>query len=113
MKVLNQKLERDLLRTWGMLLAIVAIIAVGTGSFVGMLGTYYNLDRAKTHYYSQCRMADFWINLKKAPVSDARRLCKINGVSEIRERIVFPVIVDLEGVEKPISGQVSFLPARK
>ena len=108
--VLNRKLRRDLLRTRGLLIAIIAIIAVGTGSFVGMLATYNNLEISKKPYYSQCRMADFWIDLKKAPVSEVQRLCNIDGVSEIRDRIVFQVVVDLEGVAKPVSGQVVSMP---
>ena len=40
MSILNRKLRRDFFRTKGLLLAVVAIIAVGTGSFVGMLATF-------------------------------------------------------------------------
>ncbi len=111
--VLSRKLRRDLSRTRGLLLAIISIIAVGTGSFVGMLGTYKNLAIARDHYYSTCRMADFWVDLKKAPVEDVRRLCRIPGISEIRERIALPVIVDLEGVNEPISGQAVSMPPEK
>lgn len=93
-----------------MLAAIVAIIAVGTACFSGMLGTFYNLDDAKASYYSRCRMADFWINLKKAPDSAVEQLNDIQGISEIRSRIVFPVVVDLENVVKPLSGQIISMP---
>jgi len=108
--VLNHKLRRDLYRTRGLLLAIVSIIAVGTGSFVGMLGAYENLARARDHYYATCRMADFWVDLKKAPVEDVQRLCRIPGISAVRDRIAFPVIVDLPGVNEPISGQAVSMP---
>ncbi len=110
MKILDRKLRRDLARTRGLLAAVVAIVTVGTGSFVGMLSTFNNLLVARTSYYSQCRMADFWINLKKAPVVDVERLGKQPGVSDIRERIGNPVIVDIENVGKPISGLALSLP---
>jgi putative ABC transport system permease protein len=108
--VLDRKLKRDLVLSKGMLAAIIAIIAVGSGCLVGMLGTFWNLKSAQISYYSNCRMADFWLDLKKAPVSSVRELQKLKGVSEIRNRIAFPVIVDLENVEKPISGKVITLP---
>ncbi len=104
MKVLDRKLLRDLTQSKGMLLAVAAIIAVGTGCLVGMLSTFNNLETAMRDYYARSRMADFWISLKKAPTGAIEDLEKIPGVAGIRERISFPVIVDLEGVDRPISG---------
>ena len=111
MSVLDRKLRRDLAQTKGMLAAIIAIIAVGVGCLVGSFGTFFNLQNARASYYSRCRMADFWLDLKKAPVLDVAPLSNIHGVSEIRTRIKFPVIVDLPGVDKPVSGEVLSLPA--
>ena len=55
-----------------MLLAITSIIAVGVMCFVYMRSAYHNLSLAKWRYYAQCRMADFWIEVKKAPLAEAR-----------------------------------------
>ncbi|MDP8217707.1 MAG: FtsX-like permease family protein [Candidatus Theseobacter exili] len=110
-KILDRKLLRDLLRTKGLLIAVIMIVAVGTGSFVGMLSTYDNLLIARTSYYSRCRMADFWIDLKKAPISEIKNLETLKGISELRERISFPVIVDLENSNKPINGLALSMPA--
>lgn len=111
MSVLDHKLRRDLGHSKGMLAAIIAIIVVGAGCLVGMLGTYDNLDMAKISYYSRCRMADFWVTIKKAPTQEARRrLADVQGVSDIRTRLSFPVVVDLEGVDTPLSGQALSLP---
>ena len=93
-----------------MLLAIIAIIATGTACLVGMLSTFENLEKARIEYYSKCRMADFWVQLKKIPISEVRNLLKIKGISEIRTRISFPVIVDLEGINRPIGGILFTLP---
>ena len=109
--ILNRKLRRDIIRLKGMIVAVVSIIAVGTSSYVGMLATYNNLDNAKIRYYSQCRMADFWVDLKKAPKTELAQLLEIPGISELRARISFPVVVDLEGVDKPISGVVISMPS--
>ena len=37
MGMLDRKLRRDIFQSWGMLLAVSAIIAVGIGCFIGML----------------------------------------------------------------------------
>ena len=110
MKVLDRKLLRDLSRSKGMLLAVAAIIAVGTGCLVGMLSTYDDLETARLDYYARTRMADFWISLKKAPLTAIEELENIPGVASIRERISFPVIVDLAGVDRPISGLTVSMP---
>jgi len=65
--VLDKKRRRDIIKLKGMLIAVAAIVAIGVASFVGMLATYINLTNAQGNYYSKCRMADFWIDLKKAP----------------------------------------------
>lgn len=110
MKVLDQKLVREIQQSKGLLAAILAITTVGTACFVGMLSTFENLRMARSDYYSRCRMADFWLDLKKAPLAEVSRLLDVPGVAEVRPRIVFPVVVDLEGVDKLISGRVISMP---
>jgi len=108
--VLNRKLLRDIRGSKGLLLTITLIIAVGTGCFVGMLATYDNLETALVSYYARCRMADFWVDLKKAPETEVERLAEIPGISEVRTRISFPVVADLPGVDRPVSGLAVSLP---
>jgi len=109
--ILNRKLRRDLWQTRGMLTAVILIVALGVSSLVGMMGTSRNLQLARNIYYGQCRMADFWVDLKKMPVTELDVLDNLGGISEIRNRIVFQVIVDMEGVEEPLSGTLLTLPA--
>ncbi len=113
MRMLDRKLRRDLRLTWKMLVAITSIIAVGIGCFIGMMSNYLNLRMAQSQYYSTCRFADFWIDLKKAPVEEVHRLTRMAGVSEIRDRLQFKVVVDLEGVAEPISALVQSLPEER
>lgn len=108
--VLHKKLRRDLWQTKGMLTAVILIVALGVSCLVGMMGTSQNLQMARNSYYGQCRMADFWVDLKKMPVTELDVLDKLSGISEIRARIAFQVIVDLEGVEEPLSGTLLTLP---
>lgn len=110
--VLDRKLRRDLSASKGLLAAIIAIIAVGISCFVSMASVYFNLENSRRSYYAQCRMADFWIPVKKAPLSELAPLARIPGVVELRPRIAFEVTVDIENVEKPLSGRVLSLPDR-
>ncbi|MFH1985237.1 MAG: FtsX-like permease family protein [Pseudomonadota bacterium] len=110
MGILDRKLRRDLVKSWGMLLAVAAIIAVGIGCFIGMLSASRNLLIARTDYYSTCRLADFWIDLKKGPVQEVSRLAMVPGVSEIRQRIQFQVVLDLPDAIKPVGAMVISLP---
>ena len=93
-----------------MLLAVSAIIAAGIGCFIGMLAAYRNLQIARTGYYSTCRLADFWIDLKKGPVQEINRLAMVPGVSEIDGRIQFQVLLDLPDTIKPVSSMAISLP---
>jgi len=108
--VLDRKLVRDLLSSWLLLAAIIGIIAVGVSCFVSMSSAYRNLTEAKRRYYKQCRMADFWIDLKKVPLAELESLAELPGVAEIRPRIRFYATVDVEGVQAPLNGMVLSLP---
>ena len=110
MTTLDKKLLRDIAHAKGMLTAVVAIITVGAGCLVGMVATYDNLRNARDDFYSRCRMPDFWIDLKKAPLPEIAALNGIGGVSEIAGRIAFPVVVDIDGVDEPVCGRVVSLP---
>ncbi|QDU81666.1 outer membrane-specific lipoprotein transporter subunit LolC [Polystyrenella longa] len=111
MKPLDRKLWREMQSSRGMLAAIIGIIGAGVLFFVGMASLYFNLETSRRIYYSQCRMADFTVSLKKMPTIELNQLHDIKGVSEFRPRILFPVTVDLPSVDRPVSGQVLSLPA--
>ena len=112
-KMLDRKLLRDARGHLGMLLAVTSIIAVGVACLVTMASSYLNLSEAKRLYYAQCRMADFSIDLKKAPLSELSVLAAMPEVAEIRPRIEQYVAVDLPGVAEPLSGLVLSLPDRR
>ena len=111
--VLDRKLLREVRSSGIMLLAIGSIIAVGVMCFIYMRTAYYNLSLAKFRYYNQCRMADFWIELKKAPLVDVQELLDVPGVTAIRPRIQFFATVDLPRVPEPLNGLVLSLPDRR
>jgi putative ABC transport system permease protein len=111
--MLQRKLIRDLARSKWLLLAITSIIAVGVMCFVSMQSAYHNLDRAKRQYYRQCRMADFWIELKKVPVPELAAVGRLWGIAEIQPRIQFFGVADLPEVVRPINVTVLSLPDQR
>lgn len=113
MRMLDRKLGRELRASALLLTAITSIIAVGVACFVTLISSYWNLSEAKRRYYAQCRMADFSIELKKAPLTELDRVAALPGVAQIRPRIHFYVTVDLEGVEEPLNGHVLSLPDQR
>ncbi|QDV21730.1 ABC transporter permease [Aureliella helgolandensis] len=113
MSVLHTKLLRDFYRTKGLMLAIASIIAIGIMTLVTMQSAFLNLTYAKHSYYQQCRMADFWITVKKVPSVEVPQLARVDGVSEIQSRIQFSATVDLENSPQTINGLVVSLPDRR
>lgn len=113
MKTLDRKLLRELYSSKGLLLAITSIVAVGMTCFVSMLSAYHNLQQAKVRYYRQCRMADFWIELKKAPSVELEQLTQMPGVMQVTPRIQFAATVDLEDVVKPVNSLLLSLPDQR
>jgi putative ABC transport system permease protein len=112
-RMLQRKLAREICRSKGLLLAITSIIAVGVMCYVAMQSAYLNLSAAKARYYRMCRMADFWIDVKKAPLAELAMLGGVRGIAEFQPRITFPATVDLENVAEPLNGQVISLPDRR
>jgi putative ABC transport system permease protein len=109
--VLDRKLLRDLYAARALLLAVILILGLGVSSYVANLSLYFNLELSRRGYYAQCRMADFWVDVRKFPRTEVERLSEIPGITELRPRIVMPVTVDIEGVDKPISGTIISMPA--
>lgn len=110
MKTLDRKLRRDLGGALGRILAILCIIAIGVAGYVEMRSCYNNLSSAKDRYYAQCRMADFSIELKKAPLAELRAIERLPDIVEMRPRIAFFATVDLEGEPELLNAQVLSIP---
>jgi putative ABC transport system permease protein len=109
---LRRKLLRELRTSAVQLLAVASILASGVALLVALRSAARNLGEARQKYYAQCRMADFSVELKKAPLGELAGLTSIPGVAEVRPRLRFDVTVDLEGVAGPLNGMVLSLPER-
>jgi putative ABC transport system permease protein len=76
-----------------MLLALIFILATGVTSYVGMMGVYHDMDLAQTRYYQQYHLADFTLDVKRAPSSAVNSLMDLPNVERLRARIRTPIIV--------------------
>lgn len=111
MAVLRRKLVRDFRDNRGVLLTVVVIIGVGAGLHIGLASAQRILETSQRDYYARHRFADFWIDLKKAPLTAVDPLARLPGVAEIETRIVFDVILDVPGEVQPLRGRLISVPA--
>lgn len=112
MTVLNRKLMRDIRGSAGTLATIMAIIAVGTGSFIGFGSAHRILTASQSAYYREYRFADFWVDVKKMPLTEVDRIARLDGVASLEPRISFDVILDVPGVVRPLVGRLLSAPER-
>lgn len=112
MGVLNRKLIRDTLGSVGTLLTVIAIMAVGTGIFVGMRLSQRILAASQEDYYRAYRFADFWVDVKKAPLTAVEPVARLPGIGALESRVVYDVIMDVPGEIQPISGRLISAPPR-
>ncbi len=113
MRVLDRKLLRECRRSWGLLLTITLVVTVGVACYVSFGTTYRNLQQAKQRFYTQCRMADFWVDVKKAPLAELDRAVRLPGVAATRSRMSEYVTIGLPKVQRPLNGLVLSLPDRR
>ena len=108
--VLLKKLGRDLLHRKGSLVALALIVTIGVGCYVGMAAVWRDLDGSRQRYYTDHRLADFTVDLKRAPQWAVRSVEALPNVATARGRVSAPVLIDLPGVDQPITGTAISMP---
>ena len=112
MQALNRKLARDLWRLRGQVLAIGLVIASGVAMLVMSLSTLESLRDTSNAYYERYRFADIFSGLERAPIRLKERIADIPGVQTVQTRIVKFAVLDIEGFEEPVIGQLNSIPER-
>ncbi len=107
---LFRKLLRDLFSHKLALLALVVITTFGVGSFVGMSGVWRDMEGSRHHYYVGYRLADFTVDLKRAPEWAVEDLASLPNVRAVRGRVSMAVRVDLPNRPEPIGGTAISMP---
>jgi putative ABC transport system permease protein len=110
---LNRKLLRDLWRLRGQVLAIGLVRASGVGLLVMSLTALEALDQTAAAYYERYRFADVFARVKRAPEHLASRLSAIEGVESVETRVVRSAILDVEGFDEPVIGQLVSIPENR
>ena len=112
MHALNHKLIRDLWRLRGQVLAIGLVIASGVGILVMSLSTLESLRDTSNAYYERYHFADIFSGLERAPIGLKNRIADIPGVQTVQTRIVKFAVLNIEGFEEPVIGQLVSIPER-
>ena len=102
--VLWNKTRRELWERKLSLLLLVGIAAAGVSLMVGMLGVILDLDRARSKFYQEQRLADFSLSLKRAPSWALARVAKIPNVRRLEGRISLPIRLSLAGQTQEMAG---------
>ena len=113
MRTRNRMLMRDMWHLRGQLFATALVVMCGVASFVLMRCTYDSMRTAQARYYQDYRFANVFSQLKRAPLSLARRIAEIDGVAGVRARVVVGVTLDVPGLEEPASGRLVSIPERR
>lgn len=90
--------------------AIGLVIACGVATFVMSVSTAVSLFGNLSAYYENCRFADVFVHLKRAPNSLAARLADVPGVARVQTRIIAEVNLDIPGMNDPAQGRLISIP---
>ena len=74
------------------------------------LGCLEALRDTADAYYERHRFAHVFATLRRAPERLVTRLAAIPGVQNVDTRISKPAVLDVEGFEEPVIGQIFSLP---
>ncbi len=113
MNALHRKLIRDLWGRKGSLAALLVIMAIGVGAYVGMASVWRDLDGARGDYYRNQRLAHFVVDLKRLPQWAVEESAALPNLSGLRGRVRQAVLMELPGVERPIPGAAISMPERR
>lgn len=113
MRVLTKKILRTVRRNVGQTLAVAAVIMCGTATLIAFTTAHRNLLLSKDTYYAANQFADFEIMLERAPDSVLFKLEEIDGVREVRGRIVEEAKLDLGSGREARTGRIVSMPARR
>src|SRR5690606_27005790 len=103
-------LLRDIGRMKMQMAAVSAVLACGVVLAVMANGMYDSLERARDDYYARYRMADLAAGVVRAPLSVARQIEELPGVSAVEARVSGVGLLDMPGRSEPVSAQLVSLP---
>lgn len=113
MRTLDRKMLRELWRQRTQMLSIALVVATAVTTLVAMRGTYEALERGRSAYYSDFRLAHIWASVSRAPESTREALLDIPGVAAVEPRVQGFASLDLPWSDAPGQGLFVSLPERR
>jgi putative ABC transport system permease protein len=110
MHPLDVKLVRDLGNMKGQTIAVALVMACGLAVMIMARSLIVSLESARNAYYTKCRFADVFCDLKRAPNAFRSRLAEIPGVAAADTRVTGSLILELPGLKEPADGVIISLP---
>jgi putative ABC transport system permease protein len=111
---LHQKLARDLWRLRFQALTIAVLVSCGIASFVAAVAVAASMMASKDAFYSDARLADVFVHLKRAPRAVLDRMSELPNVTAVDGRVVSDFRVEIAGTTEPVSARfVSLAPPRE
>ncbi len=112
MSTLRRKLWRDLFSMRAQVLTIGLVVASASGGFIGSVGTYHALQRARDNFYSEYRFASVFVDVKRAPESIVRSVMQIPDVVDAEASVTANTQLQLSTVQEPLVAHLVGVPLR-
>ena len=110
MSMLHRKLWRDVLGMAGQVLTIALVVASATGGFMGSLGTFHALQRARDGFYAEARFGHVFVDLKRAPQSVLGEVMRVTGVVDAEANVEAAGQLTVPGVAEPLIARLVGIP---
>lgn len=94
----------------GQAIAVSLVMACGLAMLVMSRSLIYSLESTRAEYYQAFRFADVFAAMKRAPLSLADRIRKIDGVAAAEPGVSVQVTLDIPGLDEPATGMVRSVP---
>jgi putative ABC transport system permease protein len=107
---LDRKALRDLWRMKWQAMAVALLIACGVSVAVMSFSAQRALATAQADFYAETRFGDVFAQARRAPLSLARDLAAIGGVTAVDVRLVESGLMDVPGLARPAVARVISLP---
>lgn len=105
MRALQTKLWRDVRRLRAQAVTIALVVAIGVGGFVGLFSVHASLLQARDSFYRDNRLADVFVDARRAPAALAARLAATDGVAEVATGVAMEAQIDLGDPGAPVTGR--------
>jgi putative ABC transport system permease protein len=107
---LNRKLIRDLWHSRAQALALALVIGSGAAVLIMSLTTIEALSETAQAYYDRYRFAQVFARAQRAPDYLRERVAQLPGVQSVSTRVVKSAVLNIEGFDEPVIGQLVSVP---